>query len=635
MPTHFSKPTFLHRRSPSLTKAAGSYLIAAILAAGALLSEAVLRGTTAHPVALIGVCAVLISALIGGPVAGWICLALTGAGLWSVSLQGASTHARGFESGLVMWAAYLAFGAVLIEVIRHLQREKRKLLQHDQRLRLARRAARIWFWEWDLKQNILRWSRENGSDGKEESRELPLQNYLNTRVHPNDRHSVQTALFEAASLNQRFELEYRIFDKNGEVHWLSAKGKLFVDDGAAMMLGLSSDVTSQKQADEVRSHFHAVLGSLTEGVCYINTGGEIQYMNVAAERMLGCRSEQVRGKQLHPMIHGSCGANDGKTCGLISAMQTGQPCQVQEETLTTGLGENLVAEYTVAPVIGDGVTLGAVMMFRDISERKRAEATLLASEKMAATGRIAATVSHELRNPLDSVMQLLYLIRQSGKLEGAELQQLNLVDQELGRMNEVAQQTLALHRQSSSKVPVNVANLIDGVTLLYGKKILAQKIRLEKRIDWSGEVLGFPAELRQVFTNLIVNAVEAMPSGGRLRIHIRHARDAGPTRRTGVLVALLDSGPGISPKTKRQLFQPFFTTKGEKGSGVGLWASQAIVQRHGGKIRAHSDDRLGRSYTCFTVFLPEDLPESTPELRTEQSENQTAQSPAPEQPRAA
>jgi len=635
MPTQFPKPTFLHRRSSSLAKAAGVYLIAVILAAGALLSEAMLRGITAHPVALIGVCAVLISALIGGPIPGWICLALTAAGLWFVSLDRISAHAYGFESELVIWVAYVAFGAVLIEVIRRLQSEKRKLLQHDQRLRLARRAARIWFWGWDLKQNTVRWSRESGLNDQEEIRELPLESYVNVRVHPDDRQMVQTALFEAASLNQRFELEYRILDQRGEIHWLSAKGKLFVEDGSAMMLGMASEVTLQKQADEVRSHFHAVLGSLTEGVCYVNTVGEIQYMNAAAERMLGYSSEQVRGKQLHALIHAGCSANDGNSCCLTAAIQAGHPCNVQEETLTTGAGEKLTTEYTVAPVISDQLTLGAVMMFRDISERKRAEATLRASEKMAATGRIAATISHELRNPLDSVMQLLYLIRQSGKLEGAELQRLDLVDQELRRMNEVAQQTLALHRQSPSKVPVNVAKLIDGVTLLYGKKILAQKIRLEKRIDWSGEIPGFPAELRQVFTNLIVNAVEAMPSGGRLRIHIRHAREPAGPGRTGVLVALLDSGAGISAKTKRQLFQPFFTTKGEKGSGVGLWASQGIVQRHGGRIRVHSDDRLGRSYTCFAVFLPGDLPESRQELRADRSQNQRAANPSPEQPTAA
>jgi signal transduction histidine kinase len=162
-----------------------------------------------------------------------------------------------------------------------------------------------------------------------------------------------------------------------------------------------------------------------------------------------------------------------------------------------------------------------------------------------------------------------------------------------------------MHRQSSSMVPVNIAKLLDGVLLLYGNKIRASKIRVERRYDWLGEVPGFPAELRQVFTNLIVNAVEAMPSGGGLRVHIRRTQQMGAMGRDGVLVSLLDTGTGIPKDVRKRIFEPFFSTKGEKGSGVGLWVSSGIVARHHGTIRVHSDSRPGRSYTCFQVFLPE------------------------------
>jgi signal transduction histidine kinase len=171
-------------------------------------------------------------------------------------------------------------------------------------------------------------------------------------------------------------------------------------------------------------------------------------------------------------------------------------------------------------------------------------------------------------------------------------------------MTEVTQQTLAMHRQSSSMVPVNLAKLLDGVLLLYGNKIRANKIRVERRYNWLGEVPGFPAELRQVFTNLIVNAVEAMPAGGRLRIHIRRTRHAGAQGLEGVVISLLDSGTGIPKDVRKQIFEPFFSTKGEKGSGVGLWVSSGIVERHQGTIRVRSDSRPGHSYTCFQVFLP-------------------------------
>ncbi|HKW77221.1 MAG TPA: PAS domain S-box protein [Terriglobales bacterium] len=582
-----------------------SYLFAAALAVAAVLIDAVPIGAQ-KPAGLICLFALLISALVGGYAAGWLALVITAGGLWLL-LPGSSTAASDFQSGLVLWCAYLGLGIVLIEVIRRQQRERLQLLEHDQRLRLARRAARIWFWEWDLQSNLLRWSREaeyRANEGKRsECYQLAIDEYINRRVHPEDRERVLTSLFEAAARHHRLELEYRVVERDGAVRWLSSKGKIFEENGTHLMLGMASEITAQKQAEEVRSHFRAVLGSLTEGVCYINTSGAIQYLNAAAERMLGYKSEQVRGKQLHQLVHIGCDTEGG--CCLVNAMRAGHSCWVEEETLITKSGEKLVAEYTAAPVSSDGIALGAVMMFRDLSERKRAEAALRASEKMAATGRIAATISHELRNPLDSVIQLLYVLKQSSRLGDPERQQLELIDQELHRMTEVTQQTLAMHRQSSSMVPVNFAKLLDGVLLLYGNKIRASKIRVERRYDWLGEIPGFPAELRQVFTNLIVNAVEAMPSGGGLRVHIRRTLQTGAMGRDGVVVFLLDTGMGIPKDVRKRIFEPFFSTKGEKGSGVGLWVSSGIVERHHGTIRVHSDSRPGRSYTCFQVFLPE------------------------------
>jgi PAS domain S-box-containing protein len=606
---------------------------AVLLAFCALLPNVFIRGIQFWPLTLIGILAVVAGAMIAGPLAGWMCLLVTGSGLWLIALHNPGHGSLGFEPRVVFWTAYVGLSAVLIEVIRHMQRERRRLLEHDQRLRLARRAARIWFWEWDLHQNLLRWSRESDPNSdKDQSDEVALDHYIKTRVHPDDRERVMTSLFAAAAGRERLEIEYRVRERDGSIRWLSVKGKIFDEGGSTVMLGMASEITLQKQGDEVRSHFRAVLGSLIEGVCYVNTAGEIQYMNAAAERMLGYNSDAVRGKQLHDLLHTGCLAANGSSCSLASAMQAGHPCHIQEESLCTSSGCQLTVEYTAAPVM-DSVTLGAVMMFRDISERKRAESAVRASEKMAATGRMAATISHELRNPLDSVMQLTYLLKQSGRLGDSERQQVELIDQELRRMTEVAQQTLAMHRQSSAMVPVNLGKLIDGVILLYGRKIRSHKIQLEKRYDWQGELPGFPAELRQVFTNLIVNAVDAMPSGGKVSVHVRRRREFGARNRDGVVISLLDTGTGIPAEARRHLFQPFFTTKGEKGSGVGLWVSSGIVQRHGGSIRVHSDSRPGRSYTCFQVFLPAE--QALGAMPKPASEKQAPKPPRDKQQRAA
>lgn len=610
MSARIPKPTFLGPRRSSRAAQAARLAVGVALGLGALLS-AVLLGGVVRPLALICVFAVLISALLAGPIAGWVSLAITSLGLWFLAPRGQA----GFSSSqpLVLWCAYTALAIVVVEVIRRMQLERRRLIEHDQRLRLARRAARIWFWEWDLQHNLVRWSREGDSEhSDDEYLEIPLEVYINRRVHREDRDKVLTALFEAAAGHQRFQLEYRVVGEDGSLHWLSAKGKIFQDDGTTLMLGMASEITTQKLADELRSHYRAVLGSLTEGVCYIDNSGAVQYMNTAAERMLGYGSEEMRGKYFHELLHSGCG-KDPKQCCLVQAIEARQTCSAQQNTFTTKSGDKLIAEYTAAPVTSDGATLGAVITFRDISERKRAEEALQASEKMAATGRIAATISHELRNPLDSVTQLLYLVKQSPNLGEAERQQLNLIDQELSRMAEVAQQTLAMHRQARAMVPVNLGKLLDGVLLLYGKKIRSQKIQIDKRYEWQGEVYGYPAELRQVFTNLIVNAVDAMPGGGKLCLHVRRYHEANSRGRSGVLVALADSGTGIPKDARRHLFEPFFSTKGEKGSGVGLWVSSGIIQRHRGSIRVHSSDRPGRSYTCFEVFLPENTPQPHPQ----------------------
>ena len=489
MPPQSSRSRFLRPLRTSSRSEIVCCTAAVLLGVGAL-GTAVLLGEAQRPVALICVFAVLLSALLGGHIAGWICLAITGVGFWILAPHISMLRSTGFQSILVLWSAYVALSVLLIEVIRRLQQERRRLLEQDQRLRLARRAARIWFWEWDLQRNLLRWSRETDSEnGSSKYYEVPLEVYVKRRVHAEDRERILTALFEAAAGHQRFEIEFRVFEPDGVLHWLSAKGKIFDKDGTTIMLGMASD----------------------------------------------------------------------------------------------------------------------------ISERKRAEEALRASEKLATTGRIAATISHELRNPLDSVMQLLYLVKQSPKLGDTERQQLDVVDHELRRMAEVTQQTLALHRQSSSMVPLNLAKLIDGILLLYGKKIRSQNIQIEKQYEWQGEVTGFPAELRQVFTNLIVNAVESMPGGGKLRVHVRRHREPAGNRREGVLVALLDGGSGIPKAVREHIFEPFFTTKGEKGSGVGLWVSCGIVQRHHGTIRVHSDSRPGHSYSCFEVFLPDRQTQGLPE----------------------
>jgi len=164
---------------------------------------------------------------------------------------------------------------------------------------------------------------------------------------------------------------------------------------------------------------------------------------------------------------------------------------------------------------------------------------------------------------------------------------------------------LGSYRHSPSPVDVKICEVLDSVLKFYGPAIRSGKIIVEKRYDSADAIRGFPSEITQVFSNLVENALEALPPEGTLELHVLASRDwRNPTRR-GVRVFIADNGPGISGENRRRIFEPFFTTKGEKGTGLGLWVSCGIVDKHGGWIRLHSSTRPGRSGTCFSVFFPE------------------------------
>jgi signal transduction histidine kinase len=248
----------------------------------------------------------------------------------------------------------------------------------------------------------------------------------------------------------------------------------------------------------------------------------------------------------------------------------------------------------------------------DITAIKQAEESLRTSEKLAAVGRIAGTLAHEINNPLSSITDLVYLLSHSSKLDQSGREGLQLVDKELERIRHIVANTLSFYRDSSSPVRVNLSDVLDSVLNLNARKIERKQLHVRKRIEGNVSVAGFPGELRQVFLNLITNAIEATSNAGVLRIHM-FPQTQRNTGMQGVRVVIADNGHGISSEHRSKLFQPLFTTKGEQGTGLGLWVSEGIVRKHHGQIRLHSSTRPGRSGTCFSVFLPLELQE----VRTE------------------
>ena len=243
----------------------------------------------------------------------------------------------------------------------------------------------------------------------------------------------------------------------------------------------------------------------------------------------------------------------------------------------------------------------------EITERLKTEEALRKTEKLAAAGRLAASIAHEINNPLEAVTNLLYLLRTHETIDTTAMGFVATAEAELERVSEITQQTLRFYRQSTSPTPTRIAEVLDSVMKLYHSRITSTQITVTRKFRGMPLVFGLNGELRQVFANLIGNALDAMPNGGRLLLGAHPGRGRAPdgTWCTGVRISITDTGIGMSPETLRHAFEAFFTTKQATGTGLGLWLSEEIIRKHSGTVRVRS--RTGRnSGTTFLAFFPDD-----------------------------
>ncbi len=264
--------------------------------------------------------------------------------------------------------------------------------------------------------------------------------------------------------------------------------------------------------------------------------------------------------------------------------------------------------------------LGVAM---DVTSRKAAEQTLRQSEKLAATGRLAASIAHEINNPLASVMNALYILRTNSKVPESALVYVKTAEEELARVVHITKQTLGFYREISSPVLSSVPQLFDEVLAAYDSRIEQGKITVHKEFADVGQLAAFPSELRQVFSNLVLNAIEASSMPGNIYIRVRQAHNQHG--RGGIRVTVADDGRGIARENMSRIFEPFFSTKDSKGTGLGLWVSQGIVQKHQGKLRVRSRTGEDNHGTCCTVFLPFATTEPTEEAESLPAPDQPAQ----------
>jgi PAS domain S-box-containing protein len=244
----------------------------------------------------------------------------------------------------------------------------------------------------------------------------------------------------------------------------------------------------------------------------------------------------------------------------------------------------------------------------DASDRKRSEDALRKTEKLAATGRLAASIAHEINNPLEAITNLLFLLRNFSQLEEPALQYVIMAEHEAKRISEITQQTLRFYRQSTLPTRANMAELLGSVLTLYRGRLNTLNIQVERDFDPELDLFCFSGELRQVFANLVGNAIDATMSGGRLLVRARRSHNWKAPEMHGIRFAVADTGTGMEPAVRDRVFEAFFTTKEVTGTGLGLWVSHEIIMKHRGLVHVRSRSSFDgqASGTVFEIFIPDD-----------------------------
>ncbi len=363
----------------------------------------------------------------------------------------------------------------------------------------------------------------------------------------------------------------------------------------------------QRRNAELSASQHLLLTTLEsigDAVISCDAAGTVLFMNAVAQKLTQWPLAEAANRPLGAILKLVNEHTHQPIANILEEVRRSQTRQLASQSLLVARdGTEYSVDHTTCPVQNDGDTpQGMVVVFRDVTELRHAEANLIANEKLAVTGRLAASIAHEIHNPLDSVANLHFLLA-SEHDSGKRSEYLTLAQQELGRTLQISRAMLSLYRESQVPVQVNLEELISSVLLLLDRKMKDQGIVVEQSYTHPTEVQGFPGELRQVFTNLIANAAEAAGSRGRVRIQIHPATPQDG--RAGSLVEISDSGPGIAPHVEKKLFQPFITTKGERGTGLGLWVSLGIIQKHGGTVRITNNVHGELHGAIVRVYLPE------------------------------
>jgi PAS domain S-box-containing protein len=402
----------------------------------------------------------------------------------------------------------------------------------------------------------------------------------------------------ALSGQQLGSMELEIRHKSGSTTHLLASASPLHDPAGAVRgaVGAFFDVTGRKQMEDLLRERADLLELATEAIIVRDLNGLLLFWNSGAEALYGWQRDEVLGKSIHEILKTRFPVEDVE---IELALATTGSWEGNLTQTTQDGRELVVASRLALKAQGNAI----LEINRDITSQLQAEEALRKAERLAAMGRVAGIIAHEINNPLEAISNTFFLLRDHPSLDDEARHYAQMGEEEMLRLSHITRQTLGFYRESKHPVEVSIAQLLDDILELQLRRLEFNKIAVLKRYRSQGIVLGFPVELKQVFLNLIGNAMQAMPEGGKLRLHVFTSarRD---NRRAGTWISVCDTGVGIDAEHARHLFEPFFTTKSAKGTGLGLWISKGIIQKYGGTISFRSLRNTGRNITCFQIFLP-------------------------------
>ena len=343
-----------------------------------------------------------------------------------------------------------------------------------------------------------------------------------------------------------------------------------------------------------------IIDSIPALVAYVDTEQRFRRVNRTFEQWFQAPLKSFLGRTIREVMGEQNYAN---LAPYIAQVLNGREVQYEATNQYADSIRNVLITYV--PDLNDAQQVrGFVALVMDVTQRRVAEDALRKSEKLAAAGRLAASIAHEINNPLEAITNLLFLLQQEEQLSSMGQEYLSLAEQELSRVSQIATQTLRFHRRSAKALPINVEEVLEAVLTLYRPRLVKSGVVADLRYRKTVPVVAFEGELRQLFANLIANALDAMPEGGRLTLRTRPATRAGVQ---GVHVTVADSGFGIPEDLRAHIFEPFVTSKDATGTGLGLWVSKEIIEKHRGAVRVRSRNaaasQMQSSGTVFSIFL--------------------------------